>query len=41
MLGSYQKGHLSDPTIYERADDELDFQVVDAIQNTTEKSAAV
>lgn len=35
-LGSDQKGHLADPTLYERAVEELDAQAVDAIQNTTE-----
>jgi hypothetical protein len=35
-LGADQKGHLQDPTLYERAVDELDEQAVDAIRNTTE-----
>lgn len=35
-LGSDQKGHLNDPTMYERALEELDEQAVDAIRNTTE-----
>lgn len=35
-LGADQKGHLNDPTMYERALDELDSQAVDAIRNTTE-----
>lgn len=35
-LGSDQKGHLNDPTMYERAVEELDSQAVDAIRNTTE-----
>lgn len=35
-LGSDQKGHLSDPTVYERAIEELDSQAIDAIRNTTE-----
>lgn len=35
-LGSDQKGHLNDPTMYDRAVEELDSQAVDAIRNTTE-----
>lgn len=35
-LGADQKGHLKDPTMYERAMEELDEQAVDAIRNTTE-----
>lgn len=35
-LGSDQKGSLRDPTMYERAIEELDEQAVDAIRNTTE-----
>lgn len=35
-LGSDQEGHLRDPTMYDRAVEELDEQAVDAIRNTTE-----
>ncbi|GAC1369094.1 MAG: hypothetical protein NVS3B3_00490 [Aquirhabdus sp.] len=35
-LGADQKGHLNDPTMYERAVDELDEHALDAIRSTTE-----
>ncbi|MBC7751019.1 MAG: hypothetical protein H7Z73_04770 [Candidatus Saccharibacteria bacterium] len=35
-LGTDQKGHMIDPTMYKRAVEELDEQAVDAIRNTTE-----
>ena len=35
-LGVDQKGHLIDPTLFERAVEELTSQTVDAIQNNTE-----
>lgn len=35
-LGADQKGHENDPTLYQRAIDEIDEHAVDAIRNTTE-----